>query len=163
MAKIEKKVRVISFIKDWGFVEGKWVYIPLWDPAPYLKTSLVFKQFKMVSDLRELSRVMVDKKLAARVTTKAQAMGKGISSGLINGWEDGDDICPPFPIPFPWPIRDSILDKVQIAMGADGLPVSVTNKLIGSAIEQVGKALKDKELISLGAEIANVQGAVIKS
>jgi hypothetical protein len=58
----------------------------------------------------EVIRDIAGKVKMPGVKTKLMSIGKGLAGfserGLVQGWEDGDDICPPWPRPFPWPWSD---------------------------------------------------------
>lgn len=167
-----------AIIKNWGFVEGKWVYIPLWDPSPQLKTNyLALKKLIVISELKELATVVKDRKLASAIGEKAKGLASSFSKDLLAGWEDGD-ICPPwpwlwprrpwpFPWPWPWPVGpipdpQPGPDPVDILTTLPGFGDEGMNKLIGHSLILMGDHIRDAELVSLGKDIQGRQGAILK-
>jgi hypothetical protein len=92
----------------------KYVNIPpeMWDfiiPHGPVMHSQAIKEYAMAGVVRDISKQIPDKELAERVKSAGGAMAKYASQNLLNGWEDGDDICPPwfhFPIHFPRPFPE---------------------------------------------------------
>lgn len=63
-------------------------------------------EFMAASVVRDISESVKDQEIGAKVRAIGKEMAGAASSGLVQGWEDGDDICPPwkwgpFP-PRPW-------------------------------------------------------------
>ena len=85
----------------------KFVKIPpeMWDfifpHGPAIKSHAI-KEYMLASLVRDISYEIADKEIAYQVKSAGAAMIKFASAHLINGWEEGDDICPPWP-PFPRP------------------------------------------------------------
>lgn len=71
--------------------------------GPVLKSAAV-KDYIMAGIVRDVAAQIADKDLASKVKSAGAEMVRNAAANLINGWEDGDDLCPPYP-PFPWPIR----------------------------------------------------------
>ncbi len=63
--------------------------------------------------VRDMARLTHDRAVQSKLTALGREMAAQSSKGLVNGWEDGDDICPPWPPfpPIPWPHRDEIASK----------------------------------------------------
>lgn len=57
----------------------------------------------LASLLREIGTKIQNQELGGTIVTLGKEMVANAAQGLVNGWEDGDDICPPWPFPFPWP------------------------------------------------------------
>ncbi len=55
--------------------------------------------------VRDVANRLTDQAARERLTGLAREMIVSGTKGLIQGWEDGDDICPPWPPfpPIPWP------------------------------------------------------------
>ena len=55
--------------------------------------------------VRDVGHLVRDGALRERIAGLGREMVGAGAKGLIQGWEDGDDICPPWPPfpPFPWP------------------------------------------------------------
>ncbi len=117
MAKTSKR-----FIADWRKVKSLFIthFIPNWEDPGWGQ----YGELALADAVKQLSRVVADKKLSGKVLELSKKMAKEASGGMINGWEDGDDICPiwwPFPFPpvpgpgpFPWKEIVSA-EQIQIA------------------------------------------------
>jgi hypothetical protein len=64
--------------------------------------SVATKEYAMAGIVRDIANNLPDESMQKRVLSIGRSMVEFASKGLINGWEEGDDICPPWP-PFPWP------------------------------------------------------------
>ena len=103
MAKTNKR-----FIADWRKVKSLFIthFIPNWEDPGWGH----FGELALADAVKQLSSVISDKKLSGKVFGISQKMAKEATAGMINGWEEGDDICPPWrsfppfpPVPDPWP------------------------------------------------------------
>lgn len=117
MAKTSKR-----FIADWRKVKSLFIthFIPNWEDPGWGH----FGELALADAVKQLSKVVADKKLSGKVLELSKKMAKEASGGLINGWEEGDDICPPWwPFPFPpvpghgpFPWKEIVsAEQVQIA------------------------------------------------
>lgn len=85
----------------------KFVKIPpeMWDfifpHGPAIKSHAI-KEYMLAALVRDVSYEIADKEIAYQVKSVGAAMVKFASAHLIDGWEEGDDLCPPWP-PFPHP------------------------------------------------------------
>lgn len=61
------------------------------------------KEYAMAGVVRDIAKAIPDKAVQKKLLGAGKAMVEYSSKGLINGWEEGDDICPPFWPPIPWP------------------------------------------------------------
>jgi hypothetical protein len=66
--------------------------------------SAATKEYAMAGIVRDIAHNISDQAMQKRILSVGRSMVEFASKGLINGWEEGDDICPPWPpFPFPWP------------------------------------------------------------
>jgi hypothetical protein len=68
-----------------------------------IKLSAATKEYAMAGVVRDIAKKMTDRALQKQLIKAGRSMVDFASAGLINGWEEGDDICPPFFPPIPWP------------------------------------------------------------
>ena len=61
------------------------------------------KEYAMAGVVRDIAQALPDKTLQKKLLVAGRSMVEYSSKGLINGWEEGDDICPPYFHHFPWP------------------------------------------------------------
>ena len=77
----------------------------MWDfifpHGPAIKSHAI-KEYMLAALVRDISYEITDKEIAYQLKSVGAAMAKYASAHLINGWEEGDDLCPPWP-PFPYP------------------------------------------------------------
>jgi hypothetical protein len=85
-------------------------------PKGPLKVSPAIREYMAATLVREIAEHL-DDQLKAELQGIGKRMVETASKGLIAGWEDGDDICPPFP--FPWPFEPT--------------PIPWKNKFVGLA------------------------------
>jgi hypothetical protein len=67
------------------------------------KFSVATKEYAMAGVVRDIARNLTDKGLQRKLLAAGKNMVAFAQKGLINGWEEGDDICPPWWPPVPWP------------------------------------------------------------
>jgi hypothetical protein len=67
------------------------------------KFSAATKELAMAGVVRDIALNLPDKAMQKRLLTAGKSMVEFSSKGLLNGWQEGDDICPPWWPPFPWP------------------------------------------------------------
>ena len=65
--------------------------------------------------VRDVARQVHDRALQTKLTALGREMAAQSAKGMVNGWEDGDDICPPWPPfpPVPWPHREELSSKFE--------------------------------------------------
>lgn len=84
------------FLNGWGFVEGRWVYVPLWDPTPEEGKFLGYRALYTANALLNLSKLVIVPETAIRLRGMAKELAGSVSGDLVGDWDDGD-ICPSFP------------------------------------------------------------------
>jgi hypothetical protein len=143
MAKTSKR-----FIADWRKIKSLFIthFIPNWEDPGWGH----FGELALADSVKQLSKVVADKKLSVKVLELSKKMAKEASGGMINGWEDGDDICPPWwpfpfppvpgPGPFPWKEIVSA-EQVQIANILTQISGLTTSKEFNLALKSVATEL----------------------
>jgi hypothetical protein len=131
-------------------------------PGPIYRNAIA--NYIVAEILRDISSNIKDKTLATQIHTIGKELVTESSKGLVAGWEDGDDICPPylnFPIPKPGPGPDPwqqflqltahpepFLDQatpavhdVVLAIAIRELASLTTNEKASAALKQVGETI----------------------
>ena len=63
--------------------------------------SVYTKEYAMAGVVRDIAGNISDKAAQKKLLAAGKTMVEFSAKGLVNGWEEGDDICPPW-WPFPW-------------------------------------------------------------
>ncbi|UOQ72691.1 hypothetical protein [Hymenobacter cellulosilyticus] len=72
----------------------------------------------LAADLvRQISAELPDQRLQERVFDLSQKMARSASEGLASSWEPGDELCPPWRWPFPFPHVTDLLEELEKGMG----------------------------------------------
>ncbi len=92
MTSISSRIQfLIQFVKIppemWDFIVPQ---------GPVFKSHAI-KEYMMAGVVRDISLQVADKEVAHQLRFIGAEMVKFASANLINGWEDGDDICPRWP------------------------------------------------------------------
>lgn len=61
------------------------------------------REYAMAGVVRDIAKNIPDKSMQKKLLAAGKSMVEFSSKGLINAWEEGDDICPPWGPPLPWP------------------------------------------------------------
>lgn len=170
--KIIKTKAINRLLHGWGYVEGKWVYVPLWDPP---KELTAFRQLFAAAALADGAKLIGSKPLAERLNAAAGDLLARSARGFTTAWEDGDPICPPWPrpfpprpplppiwppiwppVPFPWPPRptpgpDPVPDLIHDFVLQ--LDPTVRNAVVGDLVSKIGEQLGDRTVTQIGREI----------
>jgi hypothetical protein len=70
-------------------------------PGPVFNEAIA--DYAIAGVLRDIAAVVKNSNISEPLRNIARKMVENSSKGLIAGWEDGDDICPPWRFPFPGP------------------------------------------------------------
>lgn len=151
MAKVQLRAAQTLF-HGWGFVEGKWVYVPLWDPAPIDKKFKGFKQLQLASAVNDLAAQISSPNVSGKLKeiTKDLIARSGKSS--LVAWEEGDGICPDW---WPWPKfpgGGGNPDPDPVYFPTD-LSKSLVNQLAGHLLNTLGAQVKMPQLQEIGKEL----------
>ena len=91
---ILQKVAFLHLTINPDFVDGN-----PGQPGPIFRTAIA--DYVVAGLLRDISRLVKDKEKAGAIHAIGRELAAGASGGLVAGWEDGDDLCPPYRFPFP--------------------------------------------------------------
>ncbi len=156
MASISSRIRfLITFV---NIPPEMWDIIFPHGPAQF---SPAIKEYMMAGVVRDISKQIRDRDLAEKVKSVGSSMVNFASQNLINGWEDGDDICPPwFNIPFPWPpepdpypwyrygysdLNPQPLPPRHLSSALKVLGTLTSLQDVGQQLKELGNALGDKQ------------------
>ena len=89
----------MSFLVKFGILPAE-AYDFVFPHGP--RFSSFTKEYAMAGVVRDIAKAIPDKALQTKLLAAGRSMVEYSSKGLINGWEEGDDICPPWP-PHPFP------------------------------------------------------------
>lgn len=155
-------------------LKAGYLHIPpaMWDviiPQGPGKLTQHTVEFLVATVTRDIAAQVKNKTAQKNLQTLAKEMATVASKGMVNGWEEGDDICPPYfnhrfpiPIPFPWeaefkkephpaPLRLSGTEQLVLADALISLAGSTTNEKFSY------------ELIGIAKEIAKgITGTLVK-
>lgn len=95
----------VSFLH--GLIDPNWVDGNPGQPGPIFRTALA--DYVVAELLRDISVNLHDRELAGKVRNIGKELASASSHGLTAGWEDGDDICPPWFGHGPRPHQDVVL------------------------------------------------------
>jgi hypothetical protein len=166
-ATLKKWYAVNRLLNGWGIVEGRLVYVPLWDP-PY--ELLPFKHLIAAAALADATRLVTSKAMSGKLHEAAGALLDRASNGFTKSWQDGDPLCPPWPfpfprrrwvpIPFPWPPPpgpdpgpDPGPEPYPIHEFIEQLSPVARNTVAGDLVSKIGTMIGDKAVVELGREI----------
>jgi hypothetical protein len=82
----------VSFLH--GMIDPSWIDGNPGQPGPIFQTAMA--DLVVAELLRDISANLQDRELATKVHNIGKELVSGSSHGLAAGWEDGDDICPPW-------------------------------------------------------------------
>ncbi|MFD2932612.1 hypothetical protein [Spirosoma flavum] len=83
----------------------------------------------LVADVvRSVSATISDKRIAKQTLALSQKMAELATRSLMADWEPGDELCPPWRWPFPWP-KDDLWHPLG-GGGDDGEPKPIINSVI---------------------------------
>lgn len=133
------------------------------------KISQHMVEFMAAGVVRDIAKLIKDKTLQTKVMNLGREMAAGTSKGLVAGWEEGDDICPPWfpfpPLPWPWPPkgnsgphpdpwRMNIVEQVVLADLLMGLAGVTTSAAMSGQLKDAANALIKDSAHQLGDEFA---------
>lgn len=130
----------------WGIIDGKWVYIPLWDPIPVSQTG---KDLLTLIVIRQnIGYIKNNHALAAfwsiakqRQAAVAKAFGSSSYDSTV------DDYCGTKPKK--WPPKGTINVRIKHELFLSKEIASDFNRLHAKAnLLQLGKLLKNKDILS---------------
>ena len=127
------------------------------DPLKLSKAAISLLASTLV---RDLSTEISNPEIALEVRAAGRRMAEVAVGGLIAGWEDGDDWCPPLhwppkPRPGPWPWLESLkVFEPEPEPWFDAGNRRVKDQLIGIALAGVAPMAPDEQLASQIRDLA---------
>ena len=82
----------VSFLH--GMIDPSWIDGNPGQPGPIFRTAMA--DYVVAELLRDISVNLQDRELAKKVHDTGKELVSSSAHGLAAGWEDGDDICPPW-------------------------------------------------------------------
>ena len=97
----------VSFLH--GVLDPSWVDGGPGQPGPIFRTAIA--DYVVAELLRDISVNLHDRELATKVHNIGKELVSASSHGLTAGWEEGDDLCPPWrwPVGGPGPRGDELV------------------------------------------------------
>lgn len=157
MENILVKTRVTLF-HGWAYIDGHWVYLPLWDPAPIDRRYRGFKQLQLASAIYDISKNVTSKEYVSKLNDIILDLINKSGKSALASYEEGDGICPdwwPFP-KFPGggggnPDPDPIYFPAE-------LDKRLVNQLAGHLLTNLASQVKMGQLTEIGNAIMNARG-----
>lgn len=147
---ILQKVSFLHGLIDPNIVDGN-----PGQPGPIFRTAMA--DYVVAELLRDISVNLQDRDLAAKVHNIGKELVSASSHGLAAGWEDGDDICPPFKVgprphgdtlsltaPQPEPWLEHItpaMNDIVLAHALRELASLISSEKASNDIKQVGETI----------------------
>jgi len=82
----------VSFLH--GLIDPSWIDGNPGQPGPIFRTAM--NDLVVAELLRDISVRLTDREVATKLHNIGKELVTSSSHGLVAGWEDGDDICPPW-------------------------------------------------------------------
>lgn len=155
MEKIIVKSKV-SLFRDWAYIDGHWVYLPLWDPAPNDRKYRGYKQLQLASAINDISKSVLSQDLVLKLKEITVDLISRSGKSAMASYEEGDGICPdlwPFPR-FPRGGGDPFPDPLYFPVDLDK---EFVNQLAGQLLINLASQVRMAELKEIGSEIMNVR------
>src|SRR5947209_1631616 len=89
-------VQKVSFFH--GMIDPNWVDGNPGQPGPIFRTAIT--NYIVAELLRDISVNLHNRETSTKLHSIGKELVSGAAQGLTAGWEEGDDLCPPWP----WPI-----------------------------------------------------------
>jgi hypothetical protein len=102
--------------------------------------------------IRDIATLVPDKATKQRLMRTGRDLATTVSSGLVQGWEDGDDICPPWPPgsgswwgetlkpqPLPWKVKT--IEQFVLADLIASVAEVTTNETISAQLKETAFVL----------------------
>src|SRR5947209_16706282 len=99
----------VSFLH--GVLDPNWVDGNPGQPGPVFRTAI--SDYIVAELLRDIGVNLHNRELATRLHGIGKELVSGASHGLAASWEDGDDICPPWPVGGPRPRGNDLVTGPQ--------------------------------------------------
>lgn len=139
----------------YGTLHPDWVDGGPGQPGGPLFSSAIV-DFMLASLLREIGTKIQNQELGVAIVTLGKEMVANAAQGLVNGWEDGDDICPPWP--FPWPPKLDPLEEPEPEPWLERVSNSMQDIVLAHAMRDIA-SLTNNEKFSM--EVKNLGEKVV--
>jgi hypothetical protein len=142
----------VSFLH--GLIDPDWIDGNPGQPGPVFRTALA--DYVVAELLRDVSVNLHNRELATKVHNIGKELVSTSSQGLAAGWEDGDDICPPWfgprphhdavlvtgPHPEPWLEHVTpAMNDIVLAHALRELASLTSSEKASNGIRQVGETI----------------------
>ena len=145
----------MEFLVKFGIIPAEaWDFIIPHGP----KISKVAKEYLFAQIVRDIAKQVPGTKAASQLMDAGREMTNFAASGLVNGWEEGDDLCPPWFGHLPFPPRhhlENMLDGIESVQQQDTVQVYVSamryiakNTTVKGAVAKLESAVKELDSIS---------------
>jgi hypothetical protein len=139
-----------------GMIDPSWIDGNPGQPGPVFRTALT--DYVVAELLRDISVNLQDRELAPKIHNIGKELVSSSSHGLAAGWEDGDDICPPWfkggprphgdtlsltaPQPEPWLEHTTpAMNDIVLAHALRELASLTSSEKASSGIRQAGETI----------------------
>jgi hypothetical protein len=148
----------VSFLH--GIIDPNWVDGNPGQPGPIFRTAIA--DYVVAELLRDISVNLHDRELATKVHNIGKELVSGSSHGLAASWEDGDDICPPWPwhLGGPRPRSDELVLGPQPEPWLQHVTPAMNDIVLAHALRQLA-SLTSSEKASNG--IRQVGETIVKA
>jgi hypothetical protein len=126
---ILEKVSFLQLLDRRDWIDG--------GPHPMYRVSSAMYEMMLAQVLRSIAPLLQDRALGKQLHELGHTMVQHSSHGLVAGWEDGDDICPPWPWPWPPGWLGTVPDTAP-ALGGQGVDLRAM-----SLLEDMSGAVRD--------------------
>lgn len=144
----------VSFLH--GLIDPSWIDGNPGQPGPIFRTAMA--DYVVAELLRDISTKLHNRELATKVHNIGKELVTASSQGFAAGWEDGDDICPPYfghgprphgdvvlvtgPSPEPWLEHlTPAMNDIVLAHALRELASLTSNEKASNAMRQVGETI----------------------
>lgn len=150
MSSISARLRfLISFVRIppemWDFIVPQ---------GPVLR-SAASKEYVMAGIVRDIAKQVHNRELSEQIRSAGSEMVQFAANNLVNGWEEGDDLCPliphHFPIPHYGPQPEPWIDVNIAALNPQPLPPAQ----LSSALKVLASLTSLKNVAEQLREISN--------
>jgi hypothetical protein len=143
----------VSFLH--GVLDPNWIDGNPGQPGPIFRTAI--SDYIVAELLRDISANLHNRELATKLHSVGKELVSGSSHSLAVSWEEGDDICPPWPVggprprsgdfvtgPSPEPWLEHLtpaMNDIVLAHALRQLASLTSSEKASTAIKQAGEAI----------------------
>lgn len=122
------------------------------------KYSIAIREYMIAGIVRDIAKKVPNHDIQSKLLSLGKELVSYSSRGLINGWEEGDDLCPPFfrwPFPIPDPFPNLAKPQPDPWYNGDFLDYSSHQKQLVASLKVLGTLTTQKKLGEHIAKIAD--------